>query len=197
MSTRSAPLSERSPQPQRPEPDVVNHQPPAGHESALRLGLWGIGILFAVAQAWIFRYQVTADSISYLDMSDGVLPGSDWHRLINGVWSPLYPFLLGIFRRAFGISPANEIVDGHLLNIAFFLFAFVCFEFFLQIAVTKFTIRENAWPSDGGLVPLPAWMILSLGYTLFLWASISEISVRHLRADMLMSGFVYLAVGLL
>jgi len=174
----------------------VNRQPQTGHETALRVGFWGIGIVFAVAQAWIYRYQVTADSISYLDMSDGVLPGSDWHRVINGVWSPLYPFLLGVFRRLFGISPANEIVDGHLLNIAFFLFAFICFEFFLRTAVTKFTIREEVSPPDGGLAPLPAWIILSLGYTLFLWASISEISVKHLRADMLMSGFVYLAVGL-
>lgn len=195
MSTRSTPTSERSPQAQRPEP--VNRQSQSGHETVLRVGFWAIGLLFAVAQAWIFRYQVTADSISYLDMSDGVLPGSDWHRLINGVWSPLYPFLLGVFRRVFGISPANEIVDGHLLNIAFFLFAFICFEFFLQIAVKKFTIREEPSASDSGLAPLPTWVILSLGYTLFLWASISEISVRHLRADMLMSGFVYLAVGLL
>jgi len=92
--------------------------------AALRIGFWGIGIFLAAAQAWIFRYQVTADSISYLDMSDGVFPGNDWHRLINGVWSPLYPFLLGVFRRIFDISAPNEIVAAAPAEPCFFS---VCF----------------------------------------------------------------------
>src|SRR6266700_3920021 len=187
MSTRSAPISERSPQPQRPEPDVVNHQPPTGHETVLRIGFWGIGILFAAAQAWIFRYQVTADSISYLDMSDGVLPGSDWHRLINGVWSPLYPAILGVFRRVFNISPQHEIVAGHLLNIAFFLFAFACFEFFLRRAIQKLVTPENTAAQAGPLAYLPVSLYVSLAYSLFLWGSIAQISLSNLRAGMLIS----------
>jgi len=74
----------------------------------LRAAFWGVGILLAVGQAWISRYQVSPDSISYLDMSNGVLPGSDWHRLINGVWSPLYPAILGVFRRVFNISLSTK-----------------------------------------------------------------------------------------
>jgi hypothetical protein len=89
------------------------------------VAFWSAGILLASAQAWIFRYQASSDSISYLDMSDGVLPGSDWHRLINGVWSPLYPLFLGIFRRTFHISPGTEIPASHVLNVVFFIFAFV------------------------------------------------------------------------
>jgi len=41
------------------------------------------------------------------------------------------------------------------------------------------------------------WAYQILGYTLFLWASISEITMKSLRPDMLMSGFVYLATGIL
>lgn len=50
-------------------------------------------------------------------MSDGVLSGSDWHRLINSVWSTLYPLLLGIVRRIFTISAGGEIAVRHVLNV--------------------------------------------------------------------------------
>ncbi len=85
----------------------------------------------------------------------------------------------------------------HLLNLVFFLFAFACFEFFLQTAINQFATRDEVSVQSGMPIPLPRWACLSVGYGLFLWASIAEISVMNLRADMLMSGFVYLAVGLL
>jgi hypothetical protein len=197
MSTPTAPISLPSPQAQRSTPEFVQHERHRDSVTWLRIGFWGVGLLLAVAQAWTFRYQVTADSISYLDMSDGVFPGSDWHRLINGVWSPLYPSLLGVFRRIFNISASDEIVAGHLLNIAFFLFAFICFEFFLTVALKKFLARDESSAQAGLPVSLPRWPYLSIGYAFFLWASIAEISLRDLRADMLMSGFVYLTVGVL
>ena len=126
-----------SPQPSRPGLEVVKQKPVPASLNALRAAFWGVCILLAIGQAWISHYQVSADSISYLDMSDGVLPGSDWHRLINGVWSPLYPAILGVFRRVFNISPQHEIVAGHLLNIVFFLFSFSCF-FLSQVIGTWF-----------------------------------------------------------
>ena len=183
MSTRSVPL--RIPEAQRRRPELVQVRPRAFPLTALRAGIWGFGILLAAAQAWAFRYYVSADAISYLDMSDGVMPGGDWHRLINGIWSPLYPSLLGIVRSAFNISPANEIVAGHLLNLPFFIFAFGCFEFLLRSALRNLALR------------LPTWAVLSIVYALFLWASIGMITLTSLRADMLMSGFVYLATGML
>ncbi|PYV44571.1 MAG: hypothetical protein DMG94_13240, partial [Acidobacteria bacterium] len=155
--------------------------------AAVRAAFWALGIVLAGVQAWAFRYYVSADAISYLDMSDGVMPGESWHRLINGVWSPLYPLLLGIVRRTFNIYASNEIAAGHLLNLGFFLFAFLCFEFLLRKVVRR--IPRGA--------SLPAWAISCLAYSLFLWASISKISLTSLRADMLMSGFVYLAAGIL
>ena len=157
---------------------------------------WIAGIVLAIAQIWVFRYQVSTDSISYLDMSDGVLKGSDWHRLINGVWSPLYPFGLGIARRLFSISAANEIVAAHWMNLGFFLFAFLCFEFLLAAMFSK-TAVGNESRAGANASSLPRWAFLMIAYSLFLWASIHEISVRNLRPDMLMSGFVYLASGIL
>ncbi len=187
MSTRSVRLRVASPQPQRPAPELIKPQPRPAPLIGLRAMFWIGGITLAAAQAWTFRYYVSADAISYLDMSDGVMPGSDWHRLINGVWSPLYPLLLGIFRRTFNISAAKEIAAGHLLNLGVFIFAFVCFEFLLRNVLRKVEHRRS----------FPAWAVLSIGYSLFLWASIGKITLTSLRADMLMSGFVYLATGIL
>ena len=187
MSTRSVRISVSPSPPQRPAPELVQRQLRPVGVAAVRAAFWALGIVLAGVQAWAFRYYVSADAISYLDMSDGVMPGESWHRLINGVWSPLYPLLLGIVRRTFNIYASNEIAAGHLLNLGFFLFAFLCFEFLLSKVVRRI-------PSGASL---PAWAISCLAYSLFLWASISKISLTSLRADMLMSGFVYLAAGIL
>jgi hypothetical protein len=163
----------------------------------IRLASWIGGVALAGLQAWIFRYQISADSISYLDMSDGVMPGFSFHRLINGVWSPLYPAVLGVWRRLLGVSPSNEIAYGHLLNVLLFIFAFVCFEFLLRSWFMWSLDIAPGRVEDRALVPIPQWTILILAYSLFLWASISEISLEKLRPDMLMSGLLYLAVGIL
>jgi hypothetical protein len=160
----------------------------------VRFTFWTLGIVFAFAQAWVYRYQTSADSISYLDMSDGVMPGGDWHRLINRTWNPLYPFLLGCFRRVFGISSAREIMAAHLLNIGFFILAFVCFEIFLA------SLMRGASAGGSGSTPtvaLPSWVQVSIAYSLFLWGSISAISLGYLRPDMLLSSFFYLAAAIL
>ncbi len=196
MSTRSVPLPSGLPQPQRPTLRILKREPLPRSVAALRVTFWTAGILLASAQAWIFRYQVSADSISYLDMSDAVLPGSNWHRLINGVWSPLYPFLLGMLRRMFHISPGNEIMAGHLLNLAVFIFAFACFEFFLSAAIRELEASDDT-AMERRVLALPKWAYLPVAYSLFLWATIEGISLRSLRPDMLMSGCLYLAVGML
>jgi hypothetical protein len=166
-----------------------------GSVMALRIAFWSVGLVLAAVQAWIFRFQVSADSISYLDMSDAVMPGGNWHRIITGTWSPLYPFILGCFRRLFRISPGNEIAAGHGLNLFFFVFAFVSFEVFLRSLRPRLQILQDR--SESRKSPLPEWAYFSLAYSAFLWASISAISLEKLRPDMLMSGFVYLAAALL
>jgi len=161
----------------------------------VRAIFWTAGILAACFQAWVFRYQVTADSISYLDMSDGALPGYSWHRLISGVWSPLYPLLLGVARRIFGVSASQEIAFSHWLNVSVFVFAFGCFEMFLHQWLRPESRQDRIHSVD--IIRLPNWACASVAYSLFLWSSLSAITLRFGRPDMLMSGFVYLAVAAL
>lgn len=175
--------------------ELLSRRPSQPSLVPLRLAFWSVGIILASLQAWIFRYEVSADSISYFDMSDGVLHGQDWHRLINGMYSALYPFLLGVFRRTLHISPGNEIADAHLFGVVLFIFAFACFEFFLAAAVRELELRPQS--SGAKSVPLPKWGFVSIAYCVFLWSAIQHISLEIPRADMLLSGFIFLAAGFL
>src|ERR1700674_3864193 len=98
----------------------------------VRVVFWLLGLILASLQSWSFRHFVTADAIAYLDMSDFVVPGAGWQRIISGVWSPLYPFLIGVGRWILRPSPSGEIAPCHLFNIVIFVFAFACFEFLMR-----------------------------------------------------------------
>jgi len=189
--------SAASPRVEKKQPtlELLSRRPSQPSLVPLRLAFWSVGIILASLQAWIFRYEVSADSISYFDMSDGVLHGQDWHRLINGMYSELYPFLLGVFRRTFHISPGNEVADAHLFGVVLFIFAFACFEFFLAAAVRE--LERQPQSSGAKSVPLPKWGFVSIAYCVFLWSAIQHISLEIPRADMLLSGFIFLAAGFL
>jgi hypothetical protein len=181
--------------PQKSAVSIIHSRPSS--VPTLRLFFWGFGLLVASVQAWIFRYEVSADSISYFDMSDGVLRGGDWHRLINGMYSALYPFLLGVFRRTFHISAGNEIPAAHVFGVILFVFAFLCFEFFLSSLVRNLEERTEIFRQSMTTVRLPKWAFVAVAYSVFLWSAIEHISLMIPRADMLLSGFIYLAAGLL
>ena len=194
MSTPGVSLP--SPLPPTPSSRAQRKSPAWGSVPAVRILFWSLGLVLAAIQAWGSRYYLTADSVSYLDMSDAVLPGFGWHRLINGVWSPLYPILLGVFRRSFSISPRNEVVAAHLLNVGIFVFAFLGFEFLLK-SLVRLVEADGNDSQQPAFFTLPGWVYTSIAYALFLWASLSAITLESLRPDMLMSGFVYLVAGIL
>jgi hypothetical protein len=160
-------------------------------ERAIRITFWLLGFALAAVQAWSYRRYVTADAIQYLDMSDGVSPISNWHRLINGIWSPLYPFLLGI-GRILHPTGYQEIATAHFINVAIFVLTFGSFEFFLRSLMDG--ERGSGLPESGSL---PRRAFLTIAYTIFLWACIGQITFESLRPDLLMAAFVFLAVGVL
>jgi hypothetical protein len=165
---------------------------PRKKEALITVVFFALAGVLATVQAWAHRYYVSADSISYLDMSDGVFPGIGSDRLITGTWSPLYPFLLGS-ARLLSPDPYHEVALGHLLNVLIFMCALGAFEFFLRSAIPT----ERVPDSRSQYVFLPRWAYLLVGYTVFLWASIVSITMKSLRADMLMAVFVLLAMGML
>jgi len=148
------------------------------------LFFWGIGLVFALLQAWSFRYTNTVDGIAYLDMSDVMFSGFGWEHVINGVWSPLYPVTLGIGRHL--IPGSGDIQSAHYINVGIFVFAFLCFE----------ALRRTIKACTPGLNVASMWVFDAMAYSLFLWASIATITLQMIRPDMLMAGFLYLAGAL-
>lgn len=164
--------------------------------ATIRAAFLVLGTTLAVLQTLAYRHWMTADAIAYLDLSDALFPNVNWDRIINGVWSPLYPFLLGL-GRLMRPAPDHEIVTSHLVNLPIFLLTFAAFDFFLR-SWLEHNLKNNQEGDEGSeRVRLPDWAYLVIGYSLFLWAALTQITLKDLRPDMLMAALVFLAVGLL
>jgi 4-amino-4-deoxy-L-arabinose transferase-like glycosyltransferase len=154
-----------------------------------------LALLLGLAQAWASRRVVHADGISYLDMA-GAISRGHWGEAVNGLWSPLYPVLLGLSLRIFRPSNAWEIPFAHLLNVVIYAGALGCFHFFLRGLLTTHRDAElRASTDDPGL--LPPWALISLGFAWFTWTSLQLIHLVGLLTDLCVAAFVYLGAGLL
>jgi hypothetical protein len=137
------------------------------------------------------RHAMQDDGVSYLDMGDALVRG-DWKAAVNGVWSPLYPLVQGVALRIVNPGSYSQFTVVHLVNFLIYLFALACFDFFLRATAEL--------PRASGLVEMsrmPKWAMFGLGYAVFLWSSLSLIGMQFVIPDMLMAGFLYLAMGLL
>ncbi len=155
-----------------------------------RLLLWCGGIVAALLQTWAFRHDTSPDGISYLDIANECARGN-WHSLINGYWSPLYPFLLSLGFRLLHPSPYWESTVAHFVNFGIFVLAFVCFEVLLKALIHN--QRSYNPNSDGDAVP--EWALWVLGDSLFVWATLLFIHLERLHPDLCVSALVYLAAA--
>jgi len=79
---------------------------------------------------------------------------------------------------------------GNLIIFIGVLFLFVLSTFLLR------AIRRESEPSDDS-VPLPEWIVLGLGYGIFLWGSLVLIDTGMVAPDLLVAGFLLLMGGYL
>ncbi len=160
---------------------------PARFLGAIRIIFWLVAITIGASQAWMARDTMATDGISYLDMGDAFAHGHAG-ALINGYWSPLYPATIGAALAIVHPSPRHEFAVVHAVDFVIFLLAAAAFEFFLRslLTVCRDTLRS-----------LPDWFLQIAGYAVFLWTSLSLITVRVASPDMLLSVFVFLATGIL
>ena len=157
-------------------------------------GLFCLLALFAGAvDAWVGRYSMNADGISYLEVAEAYLKG-DWNAAINGMWSPFYSWLLGLAVYLANPSPYWEFPFLRLVNFVIYSISLGCFTFFLS-EVIRYQNRLQTLLSDRVLFPNWAWVVI--GYSLFVWSSIELIDLRLVTPDVCVSALVYLAAGLL
>lgn len=152
---------------------------------------WILALALGFAQAWVSRFTIVNDTISYLDIGDYIWRGN-WSAAINGLWNPLYPFLLGGSLALFRPTPLWEYPVVHLLLFAIFIVTLWCFAQFLKELIL---FCQEADANEEYSVP--EWVWITLGYTLFLWSSLRMIGVGETNPDMLVAGVVYLASALL
>lgn len=156
---------------------------------------WLVAVILGALHAWADRFAMNADGISYLDMGDAYLRG-DWGTAINGYWSPLYSWLLGLAIFLLRPTPYWEFPVAHLVNFVIYLCALVCFHFFSRELIRFNQSRADRLSGDPG-VTLPTWAWIALGYSLFIYSSLTLLTVWEVTPDMCVAAFVYLISGIL
>ena len=149
-----------------------------------------ITIGFGLTQIWACRYEMNPDSMDYLDIAREVAAGH-WAAIANGYWGTLNSLLLApLFR--FHLSPERELFLAHLEGIIILLFAFFSFRLLLNSLLDTINLHKDVeWRSP------PEWALCLLGYSLFLWSSLTMIGVATIGPDLLVTAFIYLAASIL
>ena len=148
------------------------------------------------AQAWHRRYEFsTGDIISYLDVADLWRHG-EWGSVINGIWSPLYSWLLALAQLVLHLPPELDACRVKVVNFLVFLAALAGFRWFLQQMI-EFHEHRSSPENPGGTNAFPRWVLLCAGYALFFLASIRWTGVDCDTPDLSTAVLVYLACGLL
>ena len=160
-------------------------------ERRVRRFFLALTVLLGFLQAWASRMDLVSDTVSYLDIGDGIWKGQ-WSMAVNGLWGPLYSTILGVTLGVFRPTLHWEYPLVHLVMFVIFLFALWGFDFLLRELILwrqeRQTDRECA---------VPSWVWLTIGYTLFLWSSLQLIQVSETNPDMLVAAFFYFACGML
>ena len=162
----------------------------------LELAFWLLAIILGFAHVWAdHHYLMNADAMSYIDIAEAYLR-RDWHTAVNSYWSPLYSWLIALGLAIARPSPYWKFAVVHLVNFGMYLFALACFCFLMREMLHRQRSKRGE-VLEHGLVTLPDWALLALGYSLFIWSSLFLVTVQLESPDMLVAAFVYLATAIL
>ena len=154
---------------------------------------WFFGAALGLMEVVASRFSMIVDGVSYLDLADAYWKG-DWNAIVNGYWSPFYPWLMGAAIHALHASMYWESSIVHAVNFLIFLGTMAAFDFFLRALSGR--LQATSSPA-GSLRPLPIWAMWAFGYSLFLYAGLIWISVGIVTPDQCVAAVMYLAAGLL
>lgn len=171
---------------------IPDHSSGILRTSYVRLGGRTLAVVLAALHTWvaISAHSMNADGIVYLDLGDAFWRG-EWGTAVNAVWSPLYAWILGLALRLFNPTMTGEFALVHLVDFAIYLGALLCFEELWR----QLWFYQGKEQQHNGRISLPEWAWLAIGYTLFIWVSMSLIEIWAVTPDMLMACFVLLAAA--
>lgn len=168
---------------------------PFKNERHLEILLIGIAVVLGALHAWVGRYTMNPDGISYLDIGDAFWRG-DLAMAVNAYWSPLYAWLIGFALYIIRPSLYGEFAAVHLVNFFIFAGALFAFRFFLH-SLIAFLARYRDDDEKEGVERLSPPMLMMIGYGLFLITSLNFITLASVSPDLLVSMFMFVVGGVL
>lgn len=168
----------------------------SGHkERLLERILVAATLALGLFHAWLGRYAMDPDGISYLDVGRSLFR-HDWANAINAWWSPLYPWTLGLFLGIVKPSSAREFPIARLVNVGVFVLALLAFRFLLREVIAG-SSRGPSKLSPNDAAPLPKWIMLLLAYPIFLWLALEVDTPWEITPDLAVLACVCWSAGLL
>jgi hypothetical protein len=177
---------------------------PAVSESLDRLLALCTLVLGAI-HAWVGRYSMNPDGMSYLDVGQSFFR-HDWANAINAWWSPVYPWTVGVVVGIVKPSPRWEFPVVHAVNFVFFGIALLAFRFLVR----GFLAFPAAQPSEAQAEQtqaqqtqmdhadkLPDWVLWLLAYPIFWWTALEVETLYGVGPDMAVLAVFCLASGML
>jgi hypothetical protein len=152
---------------------------------------WCGSIPLAALQAYLNRYVMNPDGLSYLDIASAYLAG-DLRLAINAYWSPLYSWILAAALWLTDPSPATESTIVHAANLAIFIPALAAFDFFLRELLRR---RRDAL-SPGAAAILDDQSVTLFGYGVFLYATLHLNGLALVSPDLCLTALFFAAGGL-
>jgi len=160
------------------EPSIIESR----HHRKLRLAfaIASVSLVIGAVSAWLSRSDMNPDGISYLDLSDRLMAG-DFRGMVNGYWGPMYPVLLAGVRFVLRPSALYEFRAVHAANFIAFGVGLLTFSRFIQ------ELARRSSSTESGRTSIVLW-----GYALFLWSSITQVTVAVVTPDLLLSALIWL-----
>lgn len=153
-----------------------------------------VTLALGVFNSWEGRYAMDPDGISYLDVGRAFFR-HDWASAINAWWSPLYSWSLGTFMGITNPPARYEFPVVQIFNFAIFVLTLLAFRFFLHEVIT-FCDETSAGIGQSAR-SLPAWAMVLLGYSLFLWIALEVDPLWCATPDLAVVACVCLTAGML
>ncbi|MGA7928553.1 MAG: hypothetical protein WCA20_21485 [Candidatus Sulfotelmatobacter sp.] len=158
-------------------------------ERSLVLATLALGLF----HAWLGRYSMDPDGMSYLDVGQSFFR-RDWANAISAYWGPLYPWTVGLVLGVAKPSAKWEFPVARLVSFGVFVLALLAFRF-LSHALVALSREQTPQPSDG--VFLPEWMMVLIGYPTFLWLALEVETPWYVGPDLAVMACVCLTAGML
>lgn len=160
----------------------------------LRAGCWLAALTLGAAEAWVARFTMFPDGVSYLDIGDAYWR-RDWHNAINAYWSPLYSWILGFFLKVLKPQASWEYPLVHVVNFLIYVLALFCFDYFFETFIAQ---EDQGWVlKTQSQIWLPLWAWYLVGYSAFMASSLFLITISFVSGDMALAAIFYLGFAML